>query len=278
MGSAPARSLSPEIEVLDGLATDAAGLDALWDRFEVFEALHHSLTICNPMTSSELNDVIDAAGGGRGSRILDIACGSGEYLLRSAQRAGIHGVGIDLSPWMISAAHRRAKEAAPALDPDATLGWKLGDASAFGVADVPDIVVCVGAEWVWHDFRGTARALASMLKPGGVAVIGAARLHHEADAAAVAMTHGVIETIDDMVADLSDAGLVPRHRVDPTDQGWDDYLARTRDAARQWQARYPGSRADQWVADQAEWWQARQRDRGVMGWSVWVTQKHGETE
>lgn len=164
------------------------------------------------------------------------------------------------------------------MNPDATLDWKLGDASVFEPAHQPDVVVCIGAEWVWHDFRGTARALASMLDPGGVAVIGAARLHHDADAEATTVTHGAIDTIDDMVAGLGDAGLVPQHRLDPTDKGWDDYLGQTRDAARQWRERYPGSKADQWVEDQAEWWQARQRDRGVMGWSVWVTQKTSATE
>lgn len=256
---------------------DAGELSELWDRFEVFEALHHSLTICNPMSSQEVDEVLDAALVAPGGYILDLACGSGEYLLRSARRAPINGLGIDLSPWMVTAAHRRSQSES-GLDPSAQLTWLLGDAKEYRAPRAPDVAVCLGAEWVWHDFRGTARALSSMLEPGGISVIGAARLHHRADPDNAASTHGVIDTIDDMAQSLAQVDLVPLHRVDPSDAGWDSYLARTRAAAAEWREHYPGERSEMWVADQAEWWTARQRDRAVIGWSVWVAQKRRSTE
>lgn len=272
----PTRSLHPDIELLGKLDRDA--LDDLWDRFEVFEALHHSLAICNPMTSHQLDEVVEAAGAVAGHHVLDLACGSGEYLLRTAQRTAINGSGIDLSPWMISRAHRRAVNATTSLSDGSTLRWVLGDAASHEVVVRPDIAICVGAEWVWHDFRGTARALAAMVDVGGIAVIGAARLHCQANPEAVLATHGAIETIDDMAASLAEVGLTPLHRVDPTDSGWDAYLAQTRVAVNAWQRRHPGARSEQWVIDQSEWWAARQRDRGVIGWSVWIAQKSLVTE
>ena len=62
----------------------------------------------------------------------------------------------------------------------------------------------------------------------------------------------------------------PVHRVDPDDAGWDAYLARTAQAAADWAVAYPGPRADRWIEEQADWQAARERDRDVIGWSLWI--------
>ncbi len=249
-------------------------MDELWDRFEVFEALHHSLTICNPMSSAELDEVVAAMQLTHGSSVLDVACGYGELLFRVANQTPIIGTGIDLSPWMITAAHNDASTRAA----DADLTWVLGEAREFTTDPAPDVAVCIGAEWIWHDFSGTARALSQRLGDGGVAVIGAARLHHRADAERVAQDRGRVETVDDMRAQLGRYGLTPVHRVDPDDAGWDNYLAATADAAESWAIEHPGPRAEQWVEEQADWQAARDRDRDVIGWSVWIARKSTPTE
>ena len=69
---------------------------------------------------------------------------------------------------------------------------------------------------------------------------------------------------------LATHGLVPVHRVDPDDAGWDAYLARTAQAAADWAVAYPGPRADRWIEEQADWQAARERDRDVIGWSLWI--------
>jgi len=33
---------------------------------------------------------------------------------------------------------------------------------------------------------------------------------------------------------------------------------------------YPGPRADRWIEEQADWQAARERDRDVIGWSLWI--------
>jgi len=256
--------IDPSIAVLPG--TDVG--DA-WDRFEVFEALHHTLRICNPMTSQELDEVIDAAELADDLRVIDFACGYGEALIRAAEQHAVQGTGIDLSPWMVVAAHRYAQQRAPNAD----LTWVLGDARDFRVAPAPDVAICIGAEWVWHDFSGTCRALSATLPVGGVAVIGAARLHHAADPDKVRAERGTVDTVDDMAEQLARHHLTPLHRVDPDDAGWDAYLRQTAKAAAAWAQRHPGPRADEWIGEQADWHAARERDREIIGWSVWVAVK-----
>jgi SAM-dependent methyltransferase len=229
------------------------------------------MQICNPMTNVELDEVISAMGLASGARVLDVACGYGELLFRAAAQADISGVGIDLSPWMITAAAEHARVRAP----NANLHWVLGEARDFTTAPAPDVAVCIGAEWIWHDFSGTVRALSQRLGPGGVAVIGAARLHKDADQDEVRSQRGFVESLDDMQETLKHNGLVAQHRVDPDDAGWDAYLARTATAAADWAELSPGPRAARWLEEQVDWQQARDRDRDVMGWSVWIARKGG---
>jgi len=171
---------------------------------------------------------------------------------------------------MITAAHAFSASE----DSNASLSWILGDARFYEPDRTPDVAVCIGAEWVWHDFNGTVRALANRLGDGGVAVVGAARLHHSANADQVLKERGRVDTIDDMRQMLATHGLEPLLRIDPDDAGWDAYLARTATAATEWAALHPGSRSDQWLEEQADWQAARERDRDIIGWSVWAARKH----
>lgn len=227
------------------------------------------MQICNPLTSAELDQVVEAMQVTPGLGVVDFACGYGELLYRCAAVAEIRGTGVDLSPWMIAAAARSTDTRSGG----STLQWVLGEASDFHPDHGYDRAVCIGAEWVWHDFGGTARALAQRLRPGGVAVIGAARLHTDANAGQVRSERGAVETIDDQAALLGRHGFEPVHRVDPDDAGWDAYLERTRLAAQVWATRYPGAASDRWLEEQADWQAARERDREVIGWSVWIARR-----
>ena len=157
--SVPRPALDPAIEIRPG--TD---VDDVWQRFEIFEALHHSMQICNPMTSAELDEVIEATEPDAGHHVVDMACGYGEVLFRMAAQRDINGTGVDLSPWMIAS----AADQTPVRAPNGTLQWVLGEARDYFPVHASDIAVCIGAEWVWHDFSGTAKALAARLAPGGV--------------------------------------------------------------------------------------------------------------
>ena len=72
---------------------------------------------------------------------------------------------------------------------------------------------------------------------------------------------------------LNEAGLTLDYRIDPTDDDWDAYLENTRSAVGEW-AQRGGARAQEWIDEQRDWHQARERDRDVIGWSVWVARKH----
>lgn len=261
------RSLRDRVEVLPG--TDVEGV---WQRFEVFEALHNGMQICNPLTDADFEALVEATAVRDGHRVLDVACGYGEFVVRCAERAAIRGTGIDLSPWMLQGAVVRADDRLS--DPD-RVRWLLGEARDFLPEEPCDLAICLGAEWIWHGFNGTARALAERVRPGGIVVIGATRLKAGRDPKDVALSHGRIETIADRDQQLQSHGLESILRLDPDDAAWDAYVSRTETGVQRWAAALPGPATDDYVATQHEWQEARDRDRDVMGWSAWVARVVG---
>ncbi|HTU30050.1 MAG TPA: methyltransferase domain-containing protein [Solirubrobacteraceae bacterium] len=68
-------------------------------------------TLAEPQNIGLIDAALDGALIGRGTRLLDVGCGSGLALQRAAAR-GAHVSGIDISPALLSIAHERAGEAA----------------------------------------------------------------------------------------------------------------------------------------------------------------------
>jgi len=89
---------------MDGPAYDAEAFTAFeargWDA--VAEGYRDFLV---PLTSRLVEPLLDAAGVGPGTRVLDVATGPGPVAARAAER-GAHAVGVDLAPGMIALAAR----------------------------------------------------------------------------------------------------------------------------------------------------------------------------
>ncbi|MCB2222868.1 MAG: class I SAM-dependent methyltransferase [Actinobacteria bacterium] len=251
--------LPPGVEVLPG--TDVTGS---WERFEVFEALHHRMRICNPMLPADLERLLDALAPAPGAGMLDLACGHGELLIRAAERGPVAGTGVDLSPWAVSRAAREARRRVP----DADLRWVLGDARAYPAGHW-DAVTCLGASWVWHGFTGTARAVAGRCRPGGTMAIGDLVLKPGADSAAVAAEHGRMPSLDEQAAALAGLGLTDAVPTVVPDDSFEAYDARIAGSAAAWE----GPRADEHREEQRRWAEDHRRDRQVLSWVVWVARR-----
>jgi SAM-dependent methyltransferase len=254
-------ALPTEIELLPGTDVDGA-----WERFEVFEALHHGMRICNPMTGSDLDLVLAALDPQPGETWLDIACGHGELLIRGAEHATIRGVGVDLSPWVLERSLREAESRCVAR----SLTWVLGDAHALGKDERFDIVTCLGASWIWHGFAGTAKAQVARARAGSRIAIGDLRLQADADPAEIAETYGTVLTADEQQRILGDLGVSVIERIDAGPVGWDGYQERIMQSAETWVREHPGPKAEEYLEQQHEWRRDHDRDRTFLDWTVWV--------
>ena len=101
--------------------------------------------------------VLDAAGVGHGTRMLDVGCGSGLTLVLAAQR-GATPSGLDISPSLLGLARERLPEA----------DLREGDMESLPFGDsAVDAVVGVNAFQFAGDPRRALREAARVVRPGG---------------------------------------------------------------------------------------------------------------
>ncbi|MCE7081764.1 methyltransferase domain-containing protein [Streptomyces sp. ST2-7A] len=133
--------------------------------FTIRESGHR---IHNPLTDDKLAALGRALNPEPGSRVLDLASGSGEMLCTRARDHGVTGTGVDISTEFTTSARARAAE----LGVADRVEFVHGDAAGH-VSDEPvDIAACLGATWIGDGAAGTIELLDRSPRPGGVLLIG----------------------------------------------------------------------------------------------------------
>lgn len=139
----------------------------IWKYYAITHADH---VVCNPLGIERLEALTATLGLDGDSHVLDIACGKGEVLCRLAERHGLSGIGVDLSPFAIDDARARASRS-PASD---RLQFVVADGTRYAPPGGTsfNLALCLGASWIFDGFRGTIRALRSALDGPGTVLIG----------------------------------------------------------------------------------------------------------
>ena len=140
------------------------------DMWRFYDVTHRDHSICNPSSGAKLDHLVEQLRLSAGSRVVDIACGKGEFLIRLAEAYDVSCLGIDLSPFFIAEARKRLEARAP----KAEVIFKEMDGAEFKPAEPHSFAVasCLGASWVYGGHEGTLDALMQMVAPGGWVITG----------------------------------------------------------------------------------------------------------
>ena len=138
------------------------------DIWHYFDVTHRAHTYCNPVSAPTVRDLEAVLDLQPGMRVLDIASGLGEMLIGFAERHGVRGVGVELSHAFLHRAEARQAERVP--DADIRFLEMKGEDYVLDDEGPFDVVMCIGASWIWDGYAGTLDALTALAKPGGLIV------------------------------------------------------------------------------------------------------------
>ena len=192
------------------------------DLWKYYNITHKRHIVCNPMSVDKLDELIEILALDPGAAVLDIACGLGEMLTRLAERYGVSGVGVDLSPYFIADAHKKLQERVPG----ASIEILNMDGAEYKPDRSFDLAMCIGASWIYQGHRGTLRALKSMARPDGLVLVGEPfwlKEPEEAYLVAENHTRDMFGTHYENVVVGEEEGLVPLYTVVSNQDDWDRY-------------------------------------------------------
>lgn len=157
-----------------------------------------------------------------GSRVLDAGCGEGEFLVRVAERYEIEGFGFDLNRDVIEKAQTKAKERVNL----GSVVFAAQDAADFsGKNDSYDLILCIGAEFIFGGYVGVLQKLKVLLKPNGLLLIGTIFWKQEPTPEYLQLMDGENSYFDHVatVELATRQGFVPLYICRSNGDEWDDF-------------------------------------------------------
>jgi len=140
------------------------------DIWKYYDITHKKHTILNPMSKLKLDGLLSLLDMKEGSRVLDIGCGKGEFLIRLYELFNISGIGVDISPYFIKECRKTKNKRISESD----VKFLEMDGSKYkpDKNELFDLTVCLGASFTYNGFIQTIKALKNMTEPDGTIIVG----------------------------------------------------------------------------------------------------------
>lgn len=114
-------------------------------------------------SDEKINTILDNAGVGRGSRVLDVACGTGVLMPDYIGRDVASVTGVDISPEMIKLARGKFTQE--------NISFICGDVESTDVGSGFDAIVVYNAFPHFPDPERLIARLSGLLRPGGILTV-----------------------------------------------------------------------------------------------------------
>ena len=210
------------------------------DTWKFYDITHRDHVFCNPLNPALVPELLALLKLPAGAKVVDIASGKGELLVRLAEMYGIDGQGVDISPFCIADARLLKQQRVP----DANIKFIHGKGAEWRPIEPEsmDLTSCIGAEFVFGSQRKTLDALVGWTRPGGWVLIGQWNWRIEPPAEylkATGMTPDETGTEAENAAQGDAFGLELHYLQSSAEADWDRYEALQWNAAHNWALENP---------------------------------------
>ncbi len=248
------------------------------DQWKYFDITHREHVLCNPISVEKIESLIALLRLKSGAKVLEIASGKGEFIIRLAERYKIEGIGIELSPYHVLDAEKKRRERVP----DDRLAFLEMDGANFKPEKPEsfDLAACIGGSWIYGGHKETLRALKEMTAPGGWVVAGEPFWRQEPTAEylkAIGMERNMLATHGENAEAGQELDLELVYTLASNQDDWDRYEGLQWYAAAEWADEHPDDpdvgevlkRIREDRANYLRW------GRETIGWSIYVFKKGG---
>lgn len=139
------------------------------DFFDLVDLSEQHIELVNPTSPEKILALGRAIGLEEGTRVIDFGAGYAEVLILWAEAFGIRGKGIEIREKACGRA--RQKLAARGLDERIDIICASGSSHPVEPGSF-DLAICIGATFIWEDFRAALAALSRTVRPGGRLCLG----------------------------------------------------------------------------------------------------------
>ena len=248
------------------------------DKWKFYDITHREHLLCNPMSVGKLEELINLLRLEPGARVLEIAAGKGEFIIRLAEQYRIEGIGVDISPYCVADAGAKQKERVP----EAKLKFLEMDGADYK-PEQPEsfaLVACIGASWIYGGHRGTLEALNAMAAQGGWIVVGEPYWRAEPPAEyleAIGEKRDAFGLHHENAEVGEELGLELLYTLVSNQDDWDRYEGLQWYAAERWAGEHPNDPdLEEVVKRVRKGKEAYLRwGREVLGWTIYVFSKGG---
>ena len=238
--------------------------------YAVVESTHD---LQNPTSREKILMLGERLGLGTSSEVLDLASGRAGPALVLAGAFGCRITCVERAEEFDEAARQRVRAAGL----DSLIDCVRADASAYPLEpDRYDVVMCLGASFIWNGLGGTLEALRPAVRPDGFLVIGEPYWRRWPLPEAYQPDAGEdFETLSGVVQRIEAGGLEPVLMIDASLDDWDRYETQHWLAADAWVRAHPSDPDADEIRSRA----ARQRERylrherELLGWAIFAGRK-----
>jgi SAM-dependent methyltransferase len=243
-----------------------------------FDITHREHILCNPMSVEKFMELIDLLRLRSEDRVLEIATGKGEFIIRLAEQYNIGGIGVDISPYYISDAKKKHQQRIP----NAQLSFVEMNGADYKPEEWEsyDLVACIGASWIYGGHRETLRVLNEMAASRSWIIVGEPYWQQEPTAdflEAIGEKCNNYGTHYENMKVGQELGLKLVYTLVSNQDDWDRYEGLQWYAAEEWASENPDDpdveevlkRVRKNKENYLKW------GRETFGWSIYVFKKEG---